>query len=30
MDLLIFGSPAGDPTKVGGGDSVPYKKFWDV
>ncbi|MGX6449210.1 hypothetical protein ACVU7I_14260 [Patulibacter sp. S7RM1-6] len=30
MDLLIFGSPAGDPTKVGGGDSVTYSKFWDV
>jgi quercetin dioxygenase-like cupin family protein len=28
MDLLIFGSPAGDPTKVGGGDSVTYSKFW--
>ncbi|WP_210493877.1 hypothetical protein [Patulibacter sp. SYSU D01012] len=30
LDLLIFGSPAGDPTKVGGGDSVTYSKFWDV
>jgi quercetin dioxygenase-like cupin family protein len=29
MDLLIFGSPAGDPTKVGGGDAVTYTKFWD-
>ena len=28
MDLLIFGSPAGDPTKVGGGDGVTYSKFW--
>lgn len=28
MDLLIFGSPAGDPTKVGGGDSITYSKFW--
>lgn len=28
MDLIIFGSPAGDPTKVGGGDSVTYSKFW--
>jgi quercetin dioxygenase-like cupin family protein len=30
MDLIIFGSPAGDPTKVGGGDSITYKKFWDA
>lgn len=28
LDLIIFGSPAGDPTKVGGGDSVTYSKFW--
>jgi quercetin dioxygenase-like cupin family protein len=30
MDLLIFGSPAGDPAKVGGGDSITYTKFWDA
>ena len=28
LDLIIFGSPAGDPTKVGGGDTVTYSKFW--
>lgn len=28
LDLIIFGSPAGDPTKVGGGDGITYSTFW--